>query len=381
MDRNEWLWTEARAEQTGRNFAHAYERLHLQHPRLSHNELLRQIVAERQEIISRVSPDVAQRIGHLQELLLAQSRTSLGELAFELGLMEANIAEASLGREAAILRLALDNEITKTLGYMPDSSEIAISKRRLRDVALQTEAGYRHYLKSTFGVDEPLDYPQFMLENAVLQTRQEWEKAAEQVWRLGLPAHFQSEKNWDSLTALDCILRRTDKTAMILDAGTELYSVILPCLFLYGYKNLIGINLVFDQPLGLGTIRYEYGDIANTTFRENTFDAITCLSVIEHGINLQDYFREASRILKVGGFLITSTDYYPSPIDTRNGIAYGVPIHIFTKEEIMAALDTARDFGLELTSPLSFESKDKTVRWEEFDLCYTFMVFTLEKKG
>jgi hypothetical protein len=62
----------------------------------------------------------------------------------------------------------LETEIIKTLGYMPESSEVSLLKRRLRDADLQTEMGYRRYLKSTFGVDKPLGQPQFSLENAVL---------------------------------------------------------------------------------------------------------------------------------------------------------------------------------------------------------------------
>lgn len=364
-----------------RTISHCYERLHLQHPGLSHYELLLKIVADLQEFVSGVSGQWAERLSRLRESILRQPHITLGDLAFQLGLTECNVSESALGEEtASMLRKALETEIVKILGYMPESSEISLLKRRLRDADLQTEMGYRRYLKSTFGVDKPLGQPQFSLENAVLRSRQEWGSAAEQVLRLGLPSHFQPEKNWDTLAALDNILRRTDKTAVILDAGAELYSVMLPCLFLYGYRNLAGINLVFDQPLRLGGILYEPGNITKTTYSDSTFDAITCLSVVEHGVDLEAYFREAARILKVGGVLITSTDYYASLIDTNGATAYGVPVHIFTQDEIVVALDTAKEFGLELTCPINLQCKDKAVKWAEFDLNYTFIISTLEKK-
>lgn len=251
---------------------------------------------------------------------------------------------------------------------------------KLRSVVLRTEIGYYLDLKSRFGIERPLGYPNAPWGNGVLKTCREWGNALEQVKRLGLPPYADLQKNWDSLAALDCILKRNNRRSFILDAGAESYSMILPWLFLYGYKNLIGINLVFNQPVRRGPIRYEYGDITKTRFKDNTFDAITCLSVIEHGVNLEAYFGEMSRILKPRGILITSTDYYVTHIDTKGATAYGVPVHIFTREEIITALDVAGRFDLKLTGPLNLESEDKTVRWQEFSLDYTFLIFTLQKR-
>lgn len=252
--------------------------------------------------------------------------------------------------------------------------------RKLRNILIRTEMGYRSYLKRTHGVDNPKGHPELSLENGVLRTQQEWKHAMEQVRELGLFPHPDPPKNWDNLIALNAVLKRTSKKAYILDAGAEIYSTILPWLFLYGYKNLWGINLIFDSPVKRGSIHYEYGDIIQTKFKEDTFDAITCLSVIEHGVEVHAYFKEMSRILKPGGILITSTDYYETNLDTKGQSEYGFPIHIFSKTEIMAALEVAREFDLVLTEPLDLNCKEKTVRWELYDLEYTFAVFTLQKK-
>ena len=219
--------------------------------------------------------------------------------------------------------------------------------------------------------------PKTFQENAVLKTHDEWRSTVERVKNLGLPPHRDLPKNWDSLAALQCILRRTDKTAHILDAGAELYSVILPWLSLYGYSNLTGINLVFDQTVKRDSISYEYGDITQTRFGEDTFDAITCLSVIEHGVNLRSYFKEIARILKPEGVLITSTDYYIEPIDARGQTAFGVPIHIFSKNEILQVFQLAEEFHLRLTSAISLDCQEKPIAWSGLD--YTFVVFTLQK--
>src|SRR6266567_1081187 len=244
------------------------------------------------------------------------------------------------------------------------------TRSAIRDVVLAPETNYQVYLKYKYKVGKPQGYPRAPWRNAVLGTREEWKTAVKQVETLGLPLHSDLPKNWDSLAALDCILKRTNLDAHILDAGAELYSVILPWLYLYGYRHLIGANLVFNQPVKRGPIRYQYNDITHTNFDANTFDAITCLSVIEHGVNLPSYFQEVSRILKPNGVLITSTDYYSNSINTGGQIAYGVPIRIFSRDEIISALKIAKEYGLELTDSINLDCQGKPVQWGQFNLDY-----------
>ena len=67
------------------------------------------------------------------------------------------------------------------------------------------------------------------------------------------------------------------------------------------------------------------------------FDFITSLSVIEHGVNIQNYFKEMNRILKKDGILLTSTDYWPDKIVNGVKTKYNPkhnPDNIFSMEEI-----------------------------------------------
>ncbi|MEO8575704.1 MAG: methyltransferase domain-containing protein [Gemmatimonadales bacterium] len=214
---------------------------------------------------------------------------------------------------------------------------------------------------------------------AVLQSAEAVQESLEQVQRLGLPPASELTKNWDSLAALDLILRTTDTRSRIFDAGGEWYSVIMPWLCLYGYKNLTVGNLVFDKKIRRGTVVYEYSDITRTRFSSGSFDAVTCLSVIEHGVDLNSYFKEMSRIIRDGGILITSTDYYDTPIDTKGQEAFGVPIHIFTRDDIAQAFELAARYGFSLMSPVEFRPAEKVVHWKQYDLRYTFVIFCLQK--
>jgi len=247
-------------------------------------------------------------------------------------------------------------------------------------VFLRPNAGYRLFLKKKYHVNQPEGMPKIQWENKVLEKREEWVQASEQVEKLKLPLFSDKQKNWDSLAALSTILKRTNINSNILDAGSELYSMILPWLFLYGYKNLTGINTVFNYPVKRGMVRYRYGDITKTSFTNSSFDAISCLSVIEHGVDLHAYFKEMARILKQDGVLITSTDYFDSPIDTENLNAYGEPIHIFSKSEIIIAIEIAKQYNLELTGPVDLNCNEKAVRWTKHNLEYTFLMLTMQKK-
>jgi SAM-dependent methyltransferase len=239
--------------------------------------------------------------------------------------------------------------------------------------------GARTMVRLAHGVTGPHGRPDAPWHCAVLHSVQEVEHSVSQVHRLGLPRVQRKEKTWDSLAALDLILRTTTPSARVFDAGGERYSMILPWLCLYGYRHLTAGNLAFEGRTRLGPIVYEPSDITRTAYPDEWFDAIVCQSVIEHGVDLHAYFKEMSRILKTGGVLITSTDYYETAVDARGQQAYGVPIHVFTREEILQALEIAAAHELDLISPLDPGCTERVVHWKEFDLRYTFIVFSLEK--
>ncbi|MGA7459961.1 MAG: methyltransferase domain-containing protein [Candidatus Korobacteraceae bacterium] len=267
---------------------------------------------------------------------------------------------------------------TVTIDKVPASRRFF---RRVKGIVLWPQSIYRLSLRMKFGAGKLSQPPGPNITNGTLKTRAEWEAAFEIAKRLHVPLHRGPEKNWDHLAAVNTILTNTNRSARILDAGAEIYSNVLPALFLYGYRELYGINLSFTAPTRRGPIRYIPGDLTRTPFPGENFDAITCLSVIEHGVPLPDYFREMYRLLRPDGLLITSTDYYPTRIDTRGKVAHGTPIKIFSKPEIQAALDLARSVGFQTTGDVDLECDEKPIRWEPFGLEYTFVLFTLRKPG
>jgi hypothetical protein len=78
-----------------------------------------------------------------------------------------------------------------------------------------TVPGYRFLLRRDHNVRGPAGRPRAPWYNAVLQTRRESDEAINQITSLGLPLHLDAPKNWDSLTALDCILSNTSRGAVV----------------------------------------------------------------------------------------------------------------------------------------------------------------------
>lgn len=218
----------------------------------------------------------------------------------------------------------------------------------------------------------------FHLRSAVLTTRTDAAAAVVEVRSLGLsPYDSPAQKNWDSLAALSAIVKTTAPESRILDAGAVFDSKILPWLSAYGYTNLTGINLSFRSPVRVGNILYDQGDLTRTRFADASVDAVACLSVIEHGVDLTSYFSEMWRVLKPGGILVTSTDYWPEPIDTSGMTTFGAEWRIFDREAMRRAIQIAAQCGFVLDGALELDARERTVAWSGRE--YTFIYFALTK--
>lgn len=194
-----------------------------------------------------------------------------------------------------------------------------------------------------------------------------------------LPTHPDRLKNWDGFLALFHTLSRVGPLDPVLDAGAERYSSFLPGLRRLGYQDLTGINLAFDAPFQQDGIHYQPGDITRTGFPDGSFAAIASLSVIEHGVDVAAFLAEAARLLRPGGVLFVSFDYWITPVETARQQAYGVPIRIFTLQDVAAMIASARRAGLVLDHAADFSCREQAVHWQRFDLRYTFANLLLRK--
>jgi len=238
-----------------------------------------------------------------------------------------------------------------------------------------------------------------MTYNSVLKNLSEVNYAINNLHSLGLFAHPDKVKSWDTYKMVK-IISEGDRSSFILDVGCN-GSPILSILKRLGFKNLYGCDLFLKKiPSTLTEIVYPlyrpiiemYEDktfnisiqnLEKTNFQDKMFDYITSLSVIEHGVNIQNYFKEMNRIMKKGGRLLTSTDYWPDKIlniiktkhNHRND-----PDNVFSKEEIEKDVLKAAELNdLILTEPIDFSFENKVVHYNVTGLDYTFIFFALKK--
>jgi 2-polyprenyl-3-methyl-5-hydroxy-6-metoxy-1,4-benzoquinol methylase len=118
------------------------------------------------------------------------------------------------------------------------------------------------------------------------------------------------------------------------------------------------------------SFKLQRGNGLKKVFHKDFFDIIICLSVIEHNVNIEQFFIEMYRILKPKGILYLSTDYWEEKIFTRDRNK------IFSKTEIKSMLDFAEKTGFKVNKDIP-KCKDKVVYAN--DEMYTFLSVYFKK--
>jgi SAM-dependent methyltransferase len=186
-------------------------------------------------------------------------------------------------------------------------------------------------------------------------------------------------KSWDVLRTIEYVEGAYPKTASVLDLGA-FSSEVLCALHRAGFESLTGIDLnprVRGMPYG-ERIRWDVGNFLQTSYRDGSFDVITSISVIEHGFDGLELLRETSRLLRAGGSLVASFDYWPEKIDTADTKIFGLDWRIFSRAEVEGFVQQAREHGFEPTGGLSLDASERPVKCAGRD--YTFAWLALRRR-
>jgi len=186
-------------------------------------------------------------------------------------------------------------------------------------------------------------------------------------------------KSWDVWKAVSFIRQNLALNAAVLDLGV--YSCeLLPALHKLGYRSLTGVDLnpnLSAMP-HQDDIRYLVGNFLETTLPDGSYDAVTAISVIEHGYQPERLFSEVSRLLKPGGYFLASIDYWSDKIDTTGITVFGLDWLIFSRDDVDALLHIANSCGLEPVGTISHACGDALISWQKKN--YTFAWIALRKR-
>lgn len=228
---------------------------------------------------------------------------------------------------------------------------------------------------------------------ALIQVLQDWHELGDCVLGLtrhGLPLHETVQKNWDHFL-LWKMLEGLDRSSAIVDLGCG-GGFTLRFLSALGFRELLGVDLRIEWRLRARqlanmwrrrTLHAPYalraGSILATGLPSAHYSMAVSISTIEHGVDVDAFLAEVSRLLKVDGRFLVTTDYWEEKLDTSgsNG-AFGLPWRIFCSSEILQLVERAGAHGLTLIERSDVpECNERTVCWENRD--YTFIALAFEK--
>lgn len=224
-----------------------------------------------------------------------------------------------------------------------------------------------------------------LMASGVLSSRAEGERYSTIVEALGLTGHHDAQKNWDTLKSFSILLEHLGTGEAVLDAGSSGNSAILRWLHNTGFQQLHACDVRSKgHNYVLTDVHFSEQDITRTTYADGSFSAVTCISVIEHGVPLAPFFREMARVLKDGGWLLVSTDYWDAGVDTSGIYPYGEAfgeMHVFTREELVELQRLAESCGFECPPSFDPTCRERAVRWERVDRDYTFVFLAFRKRA
>lgn len=169
-------------------------------------------------------------------------------------------------------------------------------------------------------------------------------------------------KSWDVLETLDFISKHVPKNTPVLDIGC--YASEVPVsLYKMGYTEISGADLnsnLNQMPHG-DSINYVQADFMETEFEDSSFNAVTSISVIEHGFDAPSLLKEMSRILCTGGYFIASFDYWPEKIDTSGITFFGMDWRIFSKDDVTSFVELSGDYGFVSVGESHYEGQEMPI--------------------
>jgi SAM-dependent methyltransferase len=193
------------------------------------------------------------------------------------------------------------------------------------------------------------------------------------------PPRYDRRKDWDVELSREVIEGNVGTESLILDVGC-FNSAILWTLLRRGFTRLCGLDL---NPLlrfapHNRMLWYVAGDLYAAPFLSRRFEVVTALSMMEHGFEPAQFLPALRRLLKPGGLLIVSTDYWPDKIETTGIRVFGQPWTIFSRPELEHLLEDAKAHGFYLEGPADWTVGDRVIHWQGRHYTFVHIVWRVQ---
>ena len=221
--------------------------------------------------------------------------------------------------------------------------------------------------------------------SSVLSSTEEIEIAGDVLDGLGLARHHDETKNWDLAKFVTCLNSFDKKVDRILDAGCGVAAHVAVASSKLGFENVYACDIKRNDFLKrTKVLEFSLQDVCKTNYEDSYFSFISSLSVIEHLFSPKDHIAEMARVLRPGGELLITTDYWPIKLYTGDIFPYGgdqPPMCVFSSDEVQELVEFAGRQGLSLVGELNLAAQNKVCTWERVGKQYTFLFLRFRKRS
>ncbi|MDH5729892.1 MAG: class I SAM-dependent methyltransferase [Gammaproteobacteria bacterium] len=238
------------------------------------------------------------------------------------------------------------------------------SKNNLKTVSSLYEERYTGHFKK-----------EDLITSGFLLTQTQVDNCTEFLAINGYVPHQAECKNWDLANILPRI-----SVGSCLDMGSS-DSHLLRNLVLKGIEGeLHGVDLRKPN-IPLSGVQYQVADLMDTKLPSCYFNHITCLSVIEHGVNYEKFAKETARLLALNGRLYVTFDYWQPKIEPNMQL-FGLPWTPLDREMTEDLIQICETHGLTLIEPMVWSTGDAVITPDNYSpnhMSYTFGLLIFEK--
>lgn len=209
-----------------------------------------------------------------------------------------------------------------------------------------------------------------------LKRQAEIEECTDYLIQHGYASHSLPCKNWEIAHIISGL-----SDGNLLDMGSTDSHILKNAVIKRLKGEKYGIDLRRPNTASKD-IKYIVGDLLSVPMPDNYFRNITCLSVIEHDVDLEKFVNEVSRLLVPGGKLYVTFDYWVPKI-TTNAVLYGVKWQPLDDKDVNSLINYCKKQNLQPIEDIDWSVEEKVIRPGYYSprpqISYTFGMLVFKK--